>query len=1119
MICPDCSFDNPEGVKFCGECGKPQLPSCSACGFENPIGFKFCGNCGTQIIRGSIQTPGSNEASQVNKDPDAERRRLTVMFCDMVGSTALSHELDPEDLRSVVRQYQEVCQKEVAKYEGHIAQYLGDGILIYFGYPTAHENDAHRAISSGLGILNSITKLNQQLQHTIGTSISIRIGIHIGLVVIGSMGEKEQSQQLALGAAPNIAAKLEGLAQPNSMVISAHTFELVEGHFKFKDLGKHKIKGVEPALRVYQVIGDTTALKRFDPDTTSNKIPLVGRDEEVQQLLKYWEDAKRGHSHVIMLSGEAGLGKSRILETMITRIAHEDDLWLIPHQSSPYHQKISYHPITQTMKRLGLELTGDEDTGEQLHRLEQFLNQFQLPLPEMVPLFAGIMAISLEDSEYRSTPFSIEQQNQKLKNAMLSIYMGRAKEKNLLLVFEDLHWMDTASLGVINQLVSQSPKINMLTLVTFRPEFEPMWRLKPHLIMMPLSNLFDDAIKAIIDKIAKGKQLPASLVDQIIQKTDGVPLFVEELTKMVLNSEMMVEHEDRYELNGPLSSLTIPNTVHDSLVARLDRMAVARKIAQVGSVIGREFEYSLIMAASEMEEVQLRKCLDQLVQAELLLQSGAFPDASFKFKHALIRDAAYQSLLKSRRQQLHALVASTMINQYPSGVLEHPATTAYHFEKGGMVKQAIEHWLMAGNKVIQHQAFEEALEYLQRALKLLPELKSEADKSALELKILAVQAPIFLMTAGWASELTFIASSRLEQLAEEHGDQISLFKALRISTIYELFNGIPSKALNKAKKALAIAKDVGKIDFKIEAYRLIGQTSIFNGLLLQSKESFDSAISLNSSNNIQVSSELGDPGIISLIQSSHVLWQLGYPDQGIQRAEMALSQAQKSGHPYDLCICLFLSSMVAHWCGNTALCLEHSSRCVDLSKEFGIKFFGQESITFVGASQVINGNVQQGLEMMIDAIAARPNLARQGFPVHSTTLADICLTLGKYEIGLDIMERSFELFDDTNDQFLRSEVFRIKGDLLFGQDYKAFSNEIESCYSNSLEISRSQAAKSLELRTAMSIAHLRKSQGRIAEGLDLVSNLYSSFEEGFTTKDLIKAKTLIDEMSVSSPLD
>ncbi len=441
MICPNCAFDNPDGVKYCGGCGKPQHPLCSACGFQNPIGFKFCGNCGTQIISERNQPPGPIEQSPVVKGTDAERRRLTVVFCDLVGSTALSQELDPEDLRVVVRKYQEVCQKEVAKYEGHIAQYLGDGILIYFGYPTAHENDAHRAISSGLGILNSITQLNQHLQQSIGTTISIRIGIHTGLVVIGSIGEKERSQQL--------------------------------------DLGEQKIKGIEPALRIYQVISDITSLKRLEHQSISNVLPLVGRDEEVQQLLKYWEDAKRGNSHVIMLNGEAGIGKSRIIETMISRIGHEDDLWLIPHQCSPYHRKTSYYPISQTMKRLDLELKGDEDTIVQLNRLEQFLDQFKLPLIDMVPLFASILAIPLEGSEYQSTIFSIEQQKQKINSAMLSLYMERAKTKNLLLVFEDLHWMDTSSLEVINQLVNQSPKINMLTLLSFRSEFEPMWRLRP----------------------------------------------------------------------------------------------------------------------------------------------------------------------------------------------------------------------------------------------------------------------------------------------------------------------------------------------------------------------------------------------------------------------------------------------------------------------------------------------------------------------------------------------------------------------------------------------------------------------------------------------------------------
>jgi len=1040
------------------------------------------------------------------------------MFCDLVGSTALSHQLDPEDLRVVIQKYQDVCEKEVAKYDGHIAQYLGDGILAYFGYPKAHENDAHRAISSGLGILNAITELNEQLHNTIEISISIRIGIHTGLVVIGNIGEKEASQQLALGAAPNIAAKLESLAQPNSMVISYDTYELVMEHFKCKDLGKQSIKGVDEDLNVFQVISDLAMLNRFEFRSSTNLLPLVGRDEEVQQLLKYWEEAKRGNSHLVMLSAEAGMGKSRVLQTMVERVAHEEDLWLIPHQCSPYHRNTAFHPISQTMKRLGLKLKGDEDAEKQLALLEQFLSHFGLSLQEVVPLFAGILTIPLEQSNYHPTQFSVEQQKAKIVNAMLSIFMKRAQEKNLLLVFEDLHWMDDASLELINQLINQSPDMNLLTIVSFRPQFEPTWRLRPHLIMMPLSNLFDHAVKAIIKRIAKGKKLPENLVEQIVKKTDGVPLFVEELTKMVLNSDMVIEKDDGYELCGPLSSLAIPNTLHDSLLARLDTMNTARRIAQVGAVIGRDFEYSLIRDVSDMPEEQLRNCLEQLVDAELLVQSGAPPEAVFTFRHALIRDAAYQALLKSQQQELHKQVASIFTTQYADQVQELPATLAYHFEKGGEWEQAISYWILAGGKARQYQAFEEALGYLQQAMDLLPKLEDKETKLAMELRVLSIQAPILHMTAGWGSRLTSDASKRLEELSESQGDKMNLFRALSISTIYELFQGVTSLALSNAVKGLAIAKQLERPDFIAESYRMIGQTSLFSSDLTQSRRSFSKAISLKPSVNWGTSEFIsGDPIIISQVQSGHVLWLLGYPDQALEIAQLAVEQARKRKLPYDQSICLFVSSFISYFVGNIALCRNLATECKKVSDDFGNNMLALEAITFIGACEVIDGEVQTGLKMIGDSISIREQRAKIGINLHTASFAELCHKAGEIEMGLQAISKALQVAGKTNDQHFRSEILRIKGDLLLAKDRDLYASKIDNCYQESMAISIEQKAKSLELRTAMSLARWQQSQGKISKAITTLSSVYSWFTEGFETKDLLEAKGLIDEIQLVLP--
>ena len=1038
------------------------------------------------------------------------------MFCDLVGSTALSQTLDPEDLRTLIKQYQELCQHEVAKYEGYIAQYLGDGILVYFGYPVAHENDAHRAVSSGMGILNALVHLNEQLKQSIGQSISIWIGIHTGLVVIGSMGQDQGSQQLALGAAPNIASKIEGFAAPNSMVISDATYELVKDHFSCTDLGNQEIKGVDGPLKVFQVTSGLQIMKRLGSLSTVSDQALLGRNEEIQQLLKYWEQAKSSHSQIVMISAEPGVGKSRLIQSFVSKIAHEKDLWLIPNQCSPYHRKTAFYPFVAGIKSLAMELKGDESNSQQLEKLEEFLSPFDFQMAEIVPLFAGIMSIPLTGSDYRPPQFSLEQQKHKIISALLAMIVKRAVDKNVLLIFEDLHWVDPSSLEVISRLISQSPNIKMMAILSFRTEFEPPWRLKPHLISLPLTHLPEEAVIDIINRIAKNKEIPEKLVKQIVQKTDGVPLFVEELTKMVLNSEMVTEREDHYELNQSHSQLAIPNTLHDSLLARLDHMAVARKVAQVGSVIGREFGYPLVLAASGMEEIELKNCLDQLVRAELLVQTGVGQEARFKFRHALIRDAAYQSLLKSMQQELHKQVASILTAKEEEHYQERPATIAYHLEKGGQWEQATSYWIQAAHQARQYQAFDEALGYLQRALDLLPRLENP---EARELQILEVQAPLHLMTAGWGSSLTLKTSNKLEQLARKFGDQLNLFRALHITTTCELFSGRIEQAPITGKKSLAIAQELKRADLMAEAHRIIGQTLLFGDNLIESRDSFTQAITAGRSLSLRGIEYASDPIIISQIQKSHALWLLGYPDQAIKGATQAVNEAKKNERTYDQCICLFVSSFIYYWVGNLELSHKNALECQRLSEEFGNKMFSSEPITYLGATKVLQGEVEKGLSLIENAIATRKQRAITGINLHTSCFAELCHKVGNYDQGLKAIERSLTESKQTGERHLRSEVLRVKGDLLLAKKDESLYKEIESCYQDSLEISRKQSAKSLELRTAMSLAKFRKSQNRTAEGLELVKVVYSWFNEGHQTRDLLAAGSLIDELTVACALD
>jgi class 3 adenylate cyclase len=586
--------------------------------------------------------------------PEAERRQLTVLFCDLVDSTTLSSQLDPEDLREVVRAYQDTCAKVIARFDGHIAQYLGDGLLVYFGYPLAHEDDAQRAVRAGLGIVEAI--LHTRLTQARGVQLAVRLGVHTGLVVVGEVGGGTRQEQLALGETPNLAARLQGFAAPNTLVISTTTWQLLGGFFACQPLGTPPLKGQAQPLAVYRVLYEHMARSRLEAVGSTGWTPLVGREHEIGLLRARWAQVKEGIGQVVLLSGEAGIGKSRLVQVLMEHVAAEPQAWLAPCQCSPYHQHTALYPLIELLERVALHFEREEALPHKLHKLEGFLVQYGLPLAEAVPLFAGLLSLPLPDT-YAPLTLSPAQQKQHTLQALLTIFLRIAAQQPVLFVLEDLHWVDPSTLEFLSLLVDQGPTARILTLCTCRPDFSPPWTGRAHLTQVTLPRLSQRQAAEMTGQVAHGKTLPAEVVAQVVAKTDGVPLFVEELTKMVLESGLLQEQEERYELPGSLPPLAIPTTLHDSLMARLDRLATVKSLAQLGATLGREFSYDLLQGVSPWDEGTVQRGLHQLVEVELLYQRGLPPQATYRFKHALIQDAAYQSLLQSTRQQYHQRIA------------------------------------------------------------------------------------------------------------------------------------------------------------------------------------------------------------------------------------------------------------------------------------------------------------------------------------------------------------------------------------------------------------------------------------------------------------------------------
>src|SRR5712691_4770377 len=709
--------------------------------------------------------------------PEAERRQLTVLFCDLVDSTALAARLDPEELREVVRAYQETCAAVIQRFEGHIAQYLGDGLLVYFGYPLAHEDDAQRAVRARLWIVEAMGQLNTRLARGRGVPLAVRLAIHTGLVVVGEVGGGTRHEQLALGETPNLAARLQGIAAPNTAVISAATFQLLGGFFACQSLGTPALKGLVQPIEVYRVLYESTARSRLDVAGSTGLTPLVGREQEVALLLERWEQVKDGVGQVVLLSGEAGIGKSRLLQVLRAQVATDPQAWLTPCQCSPYHQNSALYPIIDLLERVALQFERDETPPQKLSKLEGFLVQYGLPLPETVPLFASLLSIPL-GSSYASLNVSPEQQKQKTLQAILTILLRRAAQQPLLFVVEDLHWVDPSMLELLSLLVDQGPTARILTLFTFRPDFPPPWTGRSHLTQITLNRLTRRQVAEMTDRVAHGKALPPEVVEQVVARTDGVPLFVEELTKMVLESGLLQERDDRYTLTGPLPPLAIPTTLHDSLMARLDRLATVKALAQLGATLGREFAYALLQAVSPWDEETLGRGLRQLVAAEFLYQRGVPPQATYTFKHALIQETAYQSLLRSTRQQYHQRIAQALEAQFPETVATQPELVAQHYTAAGCAEQAILYWQRAGQQASDRSSNVEAVSHLTTGIELLQSLPETPEHTQQALSLHIALGAALQMAKGMAAPEVEHAYTQAYTLCQQVGETPELVPVL-----------------------------------------------------------------------------------------------------------------------------------------------------------------------------------------------------------------------------------------------------------------------------------------------------------------------------------------------------
>lgn len=1111
---------------------------CQTCRHDNPEEALFCMNCGaklnTHTLPASTGVTSVRPVSSLRDIPEADRRQLTVMFCDLVGSTSLSERLDPEELRDVLSDYQAVCAKAIRRFEGHIARYFGDGLLVYFGYPHAHEDNAQRAIRAGLGIVEGMKRLNARLQQENELRLEVRVGIHTGLVVAGDMGEGGQLELMAIvGETPNIAARIQALAEPNTVVISAATHNLIVGFFDCRSLGDRTLKGISYPIQVHQVLA-SKARSRLDVAATAGLTPLVGRDQVVGLLLERWEQSVEGTGQVVLLSGEPGIGKSRMVQMLKEHVRRGtfakknsrvfSDSWgevspIIECRCSPYHQNSALYPIIDMLQRVVLGFEREDSSDKKLSKLEDFLTSSGFSVEGYGTLFASFLSIPLSHDRYPSLKLTPQRQRQKTLEALLEIFLGRTKQHPVLLIVEDLHWADPSTLELLNLVVDRGSTPNILTLLTFRSDFSPSWLTRSHVTPITLNRLTRKQVATMVDHITKGKLLPSEVMRQIVTKTDGVPLFVEELTKMVLESGLLREREGGYELTQPLLSLAIPTTLQDSLTARLDQLGSAKEVAQLGAALGSQFSYDVLQAVSSLDEATLRRELSRLVDAELvgLQHLNHSSGTTYVFRHPLIREAAYHSLLKSTRGQYHRQIAEVLAEQFPEFAETQPGVLAHHYTEAGLNNDALVYWQRAGQRAIERSANVEAIRHATRGLELLNNLPDSHGKSKHELVLRTTLGPALIATRGYAASEVVDAYTRARELCQELGETPQLFPVLFGLWLAHLVRAELETARELGEQLLNLAEHAKDRALLLEAHRALGATLCYLGNFVASQERLEHGIALYDSQQHHSRTffhYLADARMTCLSYSAAVLWFLGYPDQALRRIHEVLALAKAVDHPFSKSVALYFAGMV-HQCRREVGAAQEQAEAVKaISTEQGFTLWASAGAIGEGWALTEQGMEDTGIAQMQQGLTDwRTTGAEILRPYFLALLAESYVKVEKLDEGLSVLTDALEAVEKRGDRFFEAELYRIKGELLLLRSEAEAKVDVEVCFRRAIEIAQRQCAKSLELRAAVSLSRLWQKQGKKVEARTLLAEIYGWFKEGFDTADLKAANALLNELA------
>jgi predicted ATPase/class 3 adenylate cyclase len=1068
----------------------------------------------------TASTPAADASDESSPTPalvstarssDAERRQLTVMFCDLVGSTALSTQLDPEEMSNVLGAFQKACVGAVTEFGGSVAKYMGDGALVYFGYPEAHEDDAERAVRAGLALIDAMAAM----QLFVPVRPQVRVGIATGLVVVGELiGEGSAQERVAVGETLNLAARIQAVASPDSVVVPELTHRLAGAAFEYEEIGLHELRGIPDAARLWRVVGESTARGRFDSRVVGGLTPLVGRAEEIALLRRRWDQAKDGDGQLILLSAPAGFGKSRITQAFQDNL-DDPSITCVQYFGSPFHVNSAFYPFIRQLEwAAGIVRT---DTGPQkLDKLEAILDGAAEGGTEAAALVADLLSIPFGD---RYPPLQLTEvvQKQRTMEVLEEQLVLLSQRDPVLVLFEDTHWIDPTSLELMDRIIRRVVDLPVMIIVTYRPEFAPPWLDLGHVTMLKLNHLGRSQVVDLIHKASGGKTLPEAIVEQITTKSQGVPLFIEEITRTILESGDLEEDGERYVLRESIRDFVIPSTLQDSLLARLDRLGVAKDVALTASIIGREFTYELLDAVARVSQATLLEGLERLVRSDLLGQRGAPPQSRYIFKHALIRDAAFQSVLNARKRELHERIADVLASRFPEVAETEPELLAHHYTEANLVDRALSYWRQAAERAAARLAYIEALGHVDRAMKLISGLPESTERDEWELRFLVIEGPSRMALDGWDSPPAKLLYEKARAAAERLGRPAEVFRSVWGLWMGAHSSGQHVRAHELLQEIFILLKQTNEPEYVVQAHHAGGSQMVAEGEPGAALTHIDQLLSnyrIDVHGNLALTYGAHDPGCCSLGMRALSRMMLGQLDRAEAESTAALKLSGRLGHQPSISHTHLFRAELCIILNRPEQAKEHLEASISLSKKYSLAAYLNAADLMQGWVRALQGEVEAGVgqaEAALETLKSVPS-RRFHLPIRIGIVGLTKAAAGDVDGALALFEAALDAASTTGERWYEPELLRFKAEMLLAQPQQ-HATEAERRLEAAIALAQQQKAKFWELRAAVSLAKHWADQGRRDEGRDLLASVYGCFTEGFDTVDLTDAKALLDELA------